>query len=316
MTALTCDILWNGLSDQEWDDRLAAVPHSNCLQSRLYGVAFEKTEPFTAKRGLMTINNQPAGLIQMMEVRYGFGFVHGITLDRGPLWLNGFGGIAHIKAFFETLNALYPRRWGRKRRLVPEMEDSAAADKILKQAGWVRRDDIAPYQTLWWDCTISKEEARQALKSGWRQSLQKAEKSDLHIEWDNRHLPFLLKKYALDRQKRQFGGPSPQFLTAMARLSPQGEGMICVVAKIEGRIIAGQIYLLHGQSATYQVGWSGDEGRTCCAHHFLLWHARTMLQRKGIDSLDLGGVHDNNPGLTHFKEGTGAWPYRLIGFYS
>lgn len=316
MSALACQIEWDGLSDEEWDSVLAKIPRSNCLQSRVYGQAFEQSEAFTAKRGVITINGKRAGLVQMMEVRYLFGLVHGITLDRGPLWFEGYGGIAHIKAFLEKLNSFYPRRVGRKRRLVPEIEASPAAEQILTQAGWVKRADITPYQTPWWDCKTCDEDARKALKSGWRQSLQKAEKSGLTLEWGPQNFPFLLKKYALDKQKRQYGGVSPQFLDRLARLSPQGDAMLCGVVKKDGRIIAGQIFLLHGQSATYQVGWSGIEERDACAHHFLLWHARTMLQSKGIKTLDLGGLQDDNAGLTQFKEGTGARPHRLIGFYS
>ncbi len=315
---MECHIIWNKLSLQEWQLRFDKITRSNILQSYTYAQAICKTNKQHARWGLVVIDGQEAGLVQIIEASILWNLLHGVVLDRGPLWFDGFGGAAHIKIFFEEFNKCFPQRFGRKRRIIPEIEDGATAQAILKQAGLERVEAELGYQTLWWDFTSDDEVARGDLKRKWRGKVSKAERSGLIIEWDDKgaFYPWLRAVYAQDKKKRGYGGASPQLLDNLAAFSTPENPMIIGKASLNKEDIAVVMFLKHGRSATYQVGWSSEEGRNNNAHHLLLWQARTMLQGYGIQELDLGGINDDTAaGIKIFKEGTGATISKLVGHY-
>ncbi|MEM8833775.1 MAG: GNAT family N-acetyltransferase [Pseudomonadota bacterium] len=293
------------------------MKQSNLLQAYHYAQAVRPIKGQTARWGLILINGQEAGLVQMLEAKTAFGLFHGVILDRGPLWFDGFGGAAHVKIFFEKLNQTYPQRWGRKRRILPELQQSTAFDGIIAQCGFEKKEEAGTYQTLWWNLRMSDELARDALKKNWLGSLKKAEKADLKIEWGRRgeYFDWIKEHYTLDKLERGYSGISPKFLANLASFSTQDNPMIIGKATLNGRAIAGVLFFTHGQSATYQVGWSSEDGRKTCAHHLLLWRARDILKAKGIKDLDLGGINDEAKGLSQFKKGTGAQVIILAGHY-
>lgn len=315
---MLCEIQWNSLSVEAWESRFAAIARSNILQSYDYALASAKLNRQRARWGLIMMDGKEAGLVQILEAGILKNLFHAVILDRGPLWFEGYGGAAHIKLFFDEINRQFPVRWGRKRRFLPEVQQGPAANQILKQTGLQCANDQVPYQTLWWDLTLEEDEARNALRPNWHGSLKKAEKTGMVIEWDAAGLfyPWLRKEYEKDKKLRGYGGPAPQLLDNLAMARPESNNMIIGKASFEGRPIAGILLIKHGQAATYQVGWSSDEGRKYCAHHLLLWQARFILNQQGITQLDLGGINDDTAaGIKKFKTGTGALPYMLTGHY-
>jgi lipid II:glycine glycyltransferase (peptidoglycan interpeptide bridge formation enzyme) len=87
-------------------------------------------------------------------------------------------------------------------------------------------------------------------------------------------------------------------------------------ARAAGQWVAGVLIVRHGTSATYLVGWSGDDGRKARATNALLWAALGELARRGCEWLDLGGIDDTaTPGVAEFKRGMGGREYVLSGTY-
>lgn len=315
---MNCTIKWNDLALDEWEKRFSSIPRSNLLQSYVYARAVCKTKYKKARWGLILIDGQEAGLVQILETGVLGNLFHTIELDRGPLWFEGFGGAAHIKMFFDEFNRQFPNRFGRKRRFIPEIDGGPSAEKILGQSGLKSSPLISAYQTLWWDLSLDDETARQNLKGNWRGSLNKAERAGLETDWDDQGKLYRWIRgiYALDKEIRGFGGVSPKLLDNLAAFSAQDRSMIIGKAVKDGRDIAATLFFVHGQSATYQVGWSSDEGRQYCAHHLLLWQARDILRKRGIKYLDLGGVNDESAaGVKKFKEGTNAETSKLVGHF-
>jgi lipid II:glycine glycyltransferase (peptidoglycan interpeptide bridge formation enzyme) len=76
------------------------------------------------------------------------------------------------------------------------------------------------------------------------------------------------------------------------------------------------LFLIHGQTATYHIGWQDEAGRDAGAHPLLLWRAMGMLAERGVRWLDLGGV-DTGPGagIARFKLGTGGQVLTLPGTF-
>lgn len=314
---MDCEIIWNELKVDEWETRFHKIKRSNILQSYSYARASAKLHYQKARWGLIKINGQEAGLVQILEAQFLFNLFHAVILDRGPLWFDGFGGAAHISSFFKKFNEIFPKRFGRRRRILPEVETGVTIEKILSQCG-LESVNCKKYQTLWWDLTTDKDVARQHLRKNWRGSLQKAEKTGLEIIWDDKgkFYPWLRQIYKQDKAIRGYNGPPPKLLDNLALFSTSASPMIIGKVRLDGHDIAAVLFICHGQSATYQIGWSSQKGREVCAHHFLLWQARFMLHSLGIKDLDLGGSNNETAkGIKKFKEGTGATPITLAGHY-
>lgn len=292
--------------------------NATLLQDSRYCAALAETNPLKPVAALILMDNKPAGHAFFMEIKAIFGLVHGITLDRGPIWLEGFGGAHQIKAFFDEVDRLYPARPLRRRRIIPEIEDSPVARKMMESAGLKRVGE--GYETFLLDLTASIDALRARLDQKWRNILNRAEREpDLQIEWDEsaRQLPWFVKIYEQDKRRKNYDGPSPQLITALAPiLSSSGDMMLGRVIK-DGAAISSALIVRHGAGATYLAGWTGMEGRALGAHHLLLWSACAMLKEKGVSIFDLGGFNEQSAkGIRHFKQGMGGRPYRLVGRYA
>jgi len=301
-----------------WEDIFSKIPYTNILQYKAHGQAVCDNTPKQNRYGLIHINNETAGLFQFQEVSFLAGFVHGITLDRGPLWLPGYGGAAHIKPFFEEFNKLYPRRLGRRRRIIPETPDGPAARQLLAGTGFKKLESGTSYQTIWLDLTSSPETLRAGLKQKWRNALNKAEKSGLNLEWDleRKYLPWLLKVYGLDKRQKGYPGPEASLIEKISEKAGPNN-VIIGRARLDNDLVASILVLKHGRSATYQIGWTNEKGRAHSANHLLLWEVLNVLKNNGVKELDLGGINDDRAkGIKKFKEGLGGDTITLVGHYT
>ncbi len=315
---MTCTIKWNVLTFSEWKQRFNQIRRSTLLQSYPYAQAQSALHNQKPRWGLIEINGQEAGLVQIMEAGLFKNIFHAIIIDRGPLWFNGFGTLEHMRGFAGALQREFPARFGRRRRFMPEMESGAALGTILTEAGF-KPQAAKPYETIWIDLTKSEDIWLKNLKSGWRGALRKAQKCGITIEWDDSgaHFPWLMKNYLIDKEEKNYDGPSLPLLTSLARYFIPNKEMMIGRALIDGKPIAGILLLCHGGAATYQIGWSSQKGRETAAHHLLLWEALCVLQAKGLTDFDLGGVNeDTAKGVKKFKSGMGGELVHISGLYS
>ena len=313
-----CTIDWNTLSTSEWQDRLARVRRLPVLQALPYAQALRSSRQIGARWGLIRIDGREAGLLQLQEVGLAAKAIHLLTLDRGPVWFEGAGALDHWRHFLATFGAEFRPRLGRRRRVMPELADTAAARDTLTAGGFRRQDSIPGYQTIWLDLDPPLEVLRANLKQKWRNTLNKSERQGLTVEIDEagHHLAWLTTCYAQDKKARNYPGPELAFLSVLGRSFAAGGGLLILTASLDTARIAGAMVLLHGSSATYQVGWSTVEGRKLGAPSLLLWHAITRLKARGIRDFDLGGVNDRDAaGVKAFKAGLGGSEVRLVGQY-
>ena len=314
---MQCKIEWDILSLQDWEDRFVNLRRSTLLQSYDYARAVCPLYHQKARWGLIVIDGVEAGLVQILEAGILGNLFHGVILDRGPLWFEGFGSKAHLSAFFATFNHQFPARPGRRRRVIPEVKES----ELLEMQGF-RRLPRPGYQTVWLDLRPDRDTLLTAMKSRWRNRVNKAARDGLIVEWDEtgKTLSWLLTNYQSDKSKKGYDGPSVKLLQAMAKtFIPQGR-FLAGRAILDNRSIAAILILCHGSGATYQIGWSTDEGRKAAAHNFLLWQAVCRLKDKGINDFDLGGVNDdadngNAKGIKQFKEGMGGQTVTYAGHF-
>lgn len=305
-------IEWNGLDLVAWEERFARIRRSNLLQSYPYAQAACLFNHHRARWGLIRIDGREAGLVQVFEAGFLNNALHAVILDRGPLWLPEYGAPEHLMAFFTAFDEKFPRRFGRRRRIIPEINQSQAAMIPFKVTSQVK-----PYQTIWVDLAKSEEQLRAGLDRRWRNHLSKAEREQVRIEWSagGEALDWLLLHHDAHRTMKNFRAASPKFIRLLARFfGPRGD-MLIGRAFSGAEAVAGVLFFRHGIGATYQIGWSGDEGRKANAHHILLWQGMLALKAKGVKDLDLGGINDIAEGVRIFKEGMGGETVTLSGIY-
>ena len=144
---------------------------------------------------------------------------------------------------------------------------------------------------------------RAGLRGKWRNRLVRAEAADLWVG-TSRQIDWLLAREAENRHQFGYRGLPPDFLLGW---SDALEAWRIYVARFQGKIVAAALFLLHGTGASYQIGWSGPQGRRLNAQNLVMWRAIEGLCKTGTDRLDLGRAdRDRAPGLARFKFGTGA----------
>ncbi len=305
-----CRIEWNVLSLPDWETRFNSVRRSSLLQSYPYAQAASVMNRQRPRWGLIRIDGQEAGLVQIFEA--GFMGLHAVILDRGPLWFTGYGAPEHLVAFFAAFDSAFPRRFGRRRRIIPElMQDQALCVPYQDVAG------VKPYQTIWLDLSQDETLLRDGLKKNWRNALSKAEREAVRVVWDKKAagLQWLLMHHEAHRTMKNFQAASPEFIRALAgAFAPRGD-MLVGQAFVGDEAVAAVLFFRHGRSATYQVGWSGEAGRRVNAHQLLLWQGMMTLKAQGVIDLDLGGINDVAEGVKSFKEGMGGDAVTLCGMY-
>ncbi len=314
-----CKIIWNNLQVGEWQEKFNLINKSNILQTYEYAKANCLVNKQKARWGVIYIDDNEAGLVQIIEAGIIKNLIHGVIIDRGPLWFDGYGSVEDIKSFVKCLNSEFPARFGRKRRFIPEFIYSQEIVSIMEENGFKKNHNIKNYQTIWIDLEKSEEELRLGLKSNWRNKLKRAESYDLEIIWDSKGelLPFLLERYNEDRLKKQYENISIYSLREMVKyLIPKKELHIYKVQK-DGKDMAAGLIFTHGTSATHQIGWVSDKARKIAANNFALWQTMLYLKNKGIKYYDLGGVNDEGAAnIKKFKEGMGGDLIELCGLYS
>ena len=149
----------------------------------------------------------------------------------------------------------------------------------------------------------------------WRNRLNFASEAKLRLE----HRPFDLVKddwlFHADRAQqkaKKFRALPHDLIAGYAKIYPQQTQIM--LGRKGKRIVAAMLFLLHGPVATYQIGWTNNEGRAASAHHLMLLTAAGHLADQGIRRMDLGNVDtESSPGLARFKIGSGATVRALGG---
>lgn len=317
LTRIHCTIEWNSLSLDAWEDRFSRIRRTNLLQSYDYAYAVCPLKRQRARWGLIRIDGAEAGLVQILEAGILHHLIHAIQLDRGPLWFESYGSAEHQAAFFSVFAALFPARWMRRRRVLPEISDDPDFQETFRKLGY-RRAHTPGYETIWVDITPAETILRAHLKGKWRNRLVAAEKAGFDIRWDwtGKELPFLLRQHEKSMTEKNFLGPSASFLMVLAKRFLTRRKMLIGTAYLGEERTGIVLFFLHGCGATYQIGWASDVGRKQAAHNILLWQACLILQKEGIQDIDLGGVNDDGAaGVKLFKEGLGGDLVRYIGQY-
>ena len=174
--------------------------------------------------------------------------------------------------------------------------------------------------TVMLDLTPSLEALRAQLDRRWRHRLVGGENSDMvvhRVGTNPGQYRWLLEAEMKQRTEKKLDGLPTAFFDNYVDARKQPTKNILTLRADRGRDrIAAMMFLIHGDAATYQVGWTSDAGRDVHAHNLILWKGIEALKERGIRMLDLGGVNTiRSAGIARFKMSTGGNVLTLAGTY-
>lgn len=285
--------------DLAWTDQ-SAIPPASLLSPMQQSAAYHRTCAALGHTTLcLTLGDvsAPRGQAHILFRRYpAIGTIAAIT--GGPIWAEDLSSTEKQAA----LNAL-----------VRQIKPLARATLITPHTAHDPRPDRAiPVMTgatsALWSLTG---DLRQSLHQKWRNRLVKAETTNIDVR--TRPIPastdhWLYRLNTAQARTKGFRPYPASFYAAWARTNGPNSGSL-YTAHHKSELIAAALILHHGLTASYQIGWSSDQGRSLSAQNLLLYRAACALQSAGIRTLDLGLIAtDRAPHLARFKLGTGAEP--------
>jgi len=174
----------------------------------------------------------------------------------------------------------------------------------------------APSLSFWGheiDLTVGAARLSDGMASASRRAVRKAEKAGLKVEFQTSRAA-VDAYFDLHSQTRKRHGLPPQplafFWNIQKSLFSAGQGEVGLVF-LEGKPIAGAVYLWFGRRAMYKFGASDSDARIERPNNLLMWRAMERYEAKGFEALHLGRTSLPHEGLRRFKTGFGAREERI-----
>jgi hypothetical protein len=302
---------WDTLLHPEWDAHHAAAA-APLQQDWAYGACM-KTLGVGVLRALVEQDGTPVALAQFTVRRFAGGLANMALCSLGPVWLQLLSGADKARVY-RALKQTIPLRNLRVVAFTP----NEAQSQDLGLSRW--RRVMTGHSTVVLDLGCDADALRAQLDGRWRYSLARGEASPLTVHrvgTNAGQYRWLLDAEIKQREQRGLHGLPVQFfdLYVPSRQEP-AKTMLTMRADLGRDRVAGMMFLIHGQAATYQVGWTSDAGREHNAHHLILWQAMHALRERGVRLLDLGGVNTTrSAGIARFKIGTGGQVLTCAGTF-
>ena len=301
---------WDGHDLAEWDAVHTAA--AGALQQGWdYGSSL-KLLGVPVLRARVVDDGHQVAQAQFIVRKWGkFGAVALCT--RGPIWSKSLTPEAE-SIVYKALKKSLPLTGIRFMAVTPEV-----AQGLVHGLHPMRRI-MSGMSTVMLDLGQPISEMRTHLEGRWRASLVSAESSAMTVHRVGTNEGQY--RWLLDNEKQQRvdkhleGLPIPFFdLYVQSRKQP-AKNILTLRSDMGRDRIAAMMFLIHGEAATYQVGWTSDQGRELNAHHLILWRAIEELRERGVRVLDLGGVNTiRSAGVARFKMRTGGKVLTLAGTY-
>lgn len=284
------DVLWNKITRREWD-ALTDQAEAGLQQRWSYGEAV-RTLGGNVCRVAVYHEGHVVMIAQVLMRSIG------ALVTRGPIWVADTDG--DMRA--EALRMFRKDLRGRGIRIcavTSPSEDIDSGFAVMTPATLAYLPVATPSEN--------------AMHGKWRNRLRAAERANMQVtRLPNRfeELGWLIEAEQAQQKTRGYRALPTGFVAAW--LASDKSNVLTLAADQGDAPLAAIMFLRHGNTATYHLGWSKSAGRASNAHNLLLWQAVKRLSAKGVRTLDLGSLDTiNAPGLARFKLGSGAKPHRL-----
>lgn len=161
------------------------------------------------------------------------------------------------------------------------------------------------------DVTPGEDDLFASLTSMARRNTRKAEKSGVEIvegtskddlrAWVDLHIGLRRNKY------RMLAQPFSFFENIWDEFIAKDDGFL-LLAKYNGEVIAGTVYLVSGNTCFYKFNASSAEGLKYRPNNALMWQGMLRAKQRGLTAVDLGRTNDSQDGLKDFKASYGGVP--------
>lgn len=291
MTEIT--LQWNNIPQTDWDRLLSKAARCSFQQAWAYGAIFDdgklKVDRFIVmKQGVVMAMGQ-------VVTRRILGLIKISMLLKGPVWLEKVSDDQKKQILYE-IKARYPLKNFCFFAFSPEDDSSSNGNErsIYKELGF--HQIVTGNSTVLVDLTLSEDQLWQSFYSKNRTHIRKAQKNNINIiigDHNHSYTDWLLKKEIKQQKQQKYLSVPVGLIKGYGDLSrkPQAVHTIFAVGDGKNEPMAGALFLRHGLSATYHIGWNGAEGRKNRALNLLLWTMMTELKKIGVEVLDLGGLN-------------------------
>ena len=308
----TMQLIWNDSIRETWDGFEAEQPRL-LEQSWAYGQAMQQ-QGLGVQRARILIGGACVGQAQFITRRL-LAYIGLASCSRGPVWSPQIGAEERAAALLALKKAV-PLRPLRAVLFSPSAADPGFSPAETGRLSQVITGD----STVLLDLRQDAQSLLAGLQGKWRNRLRQAERlqdTEVFIGQDAERLQGLLAQEALQRRARRFHGLPLEFVQSFVASSPRPEdGYLICEARRQGRAQAAMLFLRHGQTATYHIGWLAAEAKHLSLHNLLLWQGLLALQQAGVRWLDLGGINSEDlGGISRFKLGTGGTALTHPGTY-
>ena len=299
--------IWDGHDRADWEAgctrALAALQQDWAYGDAMQGLGAQ------LHRAVITRDGEPVALAQFTARRMA-SLLNFALCSRGPVWLADLSADEKI-AVHRLLKRSFPA--GRPRFVIftPDKAEAGAVKPFTRV--------MTGHSTVMLDLDRPLEEIRAGFNGKWRNRLVAAEKSDLKIVQNGvkpGQYAWLLRTEEGQRKARGYAAAPAALAPAWLEARGDRSAMHILRADRGREHVAAMMFLIHGEAATYQIGFSNEAGRKLGAHNLLLWEAVGRLKARGVKRLDLGGVNtQSGAGIARFKIGTGGEVVTLAGSF-
>ena len=308
----------------DWKENFQNCQKTNMLQFWQYGNAKAETSKWNVVRFL--ILNEDDNAVALAQVLFmTLPLIGGIArMNRGPLLIKRSKSGQDSKDIFNIISALLgefiKRRWWLV-QIAPEINDSELAAKLLKNLG-LKKLAVTPYASGLLDLQKDEKKLLMGLKKKWRYCLRKGQDLELTVNTivgNSEELEALLSRYKTLQKDKGFVGLADSLIISMAnQVAEDWQFTLFIANQKDSSDIKDCFGMLvsihHGDTSTYLIGITSDEGRNLQVNYVLLWQAILDAKKNGCKWFDIGGLDATTPiGIAHFKKGVQSDPYYLIG---
>ena len=301
---------WEGHDVHDWD-AVHAASLGALQQDWAYGASLQRLG-VNVLRARVVRDGQILAQAQFIVRQWGrLGAIALCT--RGPVWHQPLAPTEESKVY-QAMKQSLPLTGIRFMVVTPEVPEG--------QVHGLRpvRRIMSGMSTVMLDLRPSLTDLRAQLDRRWRHRLVGGEASAMLIQRVGSNAGqyrWLLDAEMQQRTDKKLDGLPLTFFDEYVQSRKQPSKNILTLRADLGRDrIAAMMFLIHGEAATYYVGWTSDKGREMHAHNLILWKGIEALRERGIRILDLGGVNTiRSAGIARFKMSTGGKVLTLAGSY-
>ena len=308
----------------DWKENFQNCQKTNMLQCWQYGNAKVETSKWNVVRFLiMNEDGNAVALAQALSMT--LPLIGGIArMNRGPLLIKRSESGQDSKDIFNIITALLDefkkRRWWLV-QIAPEINDSELAAKLRKNLG-LKKLVVTSYASGLLNLQKDEKKLLMGLKKKWRYCLRKGQNLGLIVNTivgNNVELEALLNRYKALQKDNDFVGLTDSLIISMANQVAEDWQFTLFIANHKSSsdikdYLGMLVSIHHGDTSTYLIGITSDEGRDLQVNYVLLWQAILDAKKHGCKWFDIGGMDaTTSRGIAHFKKGVQSDPYYLIG---